>query len=276
VSDRESRGDAFTAVSVPDAYDRYMRPQLFEPWAIDLIKTAGVVANQRVIDVASGTGVVAHLAAQVVGPAGSVLATDISAPMLAVSAARERPPSSAPIEFVTCSATELDAADGSFDFAFCQQGLPFIPDRRAALTEMRRVLVAGGKAAVSVWDGDRPLGLFSPLVESIAEAGLPEPYPGAFDSTTYNMSADDLRSVIASAGFEDFNVDTRSLMVEWPDIETATAAIHGTPFGPMVASLDSDRRNAILESFANRLSKSRSENGAIRLETHAHVGIATR
>ena len=63
VSDRESRRDAFTAVSVPDAYDRYMRPQLFEPWAVDLIKTAGVVANRRVIDVASGTGVVAHLAA---------------------------------------------------------------------------------------------------------------------------------------------------------------------------------------------------------------------
>jgi hypothetical protein len=141
---------------------------------------------------------------------------------------------------------------------------------------MPRVLVVGGKAAVSVWDGDRPLGLFSPLVESIIEADLPEPYPGAFDSTTYNMSADDLRSVIASAGFEDFNVETRSLMVEWPDIESATAAIHGTPFGPMVASLDGDRRNAILESFANRLSKSRTESGAIRLETHAHVGIATR
>jgi hypothetical protein len=43
----------------------------------------------------------------------------------------------------------------------------------------------------------------------------------------------------------------------------------------MVAALDSDRRKAILESFANRLSKSRSE-GAIRLETHSHVGIATR
>jgi len=73
-----------------------MRPQLFEPWAVDLIKTAGVVANRRVIDVASGTGVVAHLAAQVVGPAGSVLATDISAPMLAVRSAHERSPSSAP------------------------------------------------------------------------------------------------------------------------------------------------------------------------------------
>jgi ubiquinone/menaquinone biosynthesis C-methylase UbiE len=107
-----------------------MRPQLFEPWAVDLIKAVGVVANPRVIDVASGTGVVAHLAAQAVGPAGSVVATDISASMLAVSAARERRPSSAPIKFVACSATPLDAADGSFDVAFCQQGLPFIPDRR--------------------------------------------------------------------------------------------------------------------------------------------------
>jgi ubiquinone/menaquinone biosynthesis C-methylase UbiE len=250
-----------------------MRPQLFEPWAVDLLRAAGVRSGQKVLDVASGTGVVAHLAAEVVGADGTVTATDISAPMLAVSAARERPPGTAPIQFIRCSATALDLADHSFDVALCQQGLPFIQDRAAALAEMRRALVTGGVAAVSVWDAGHPHGLFTLLFETLAEAELPEPYPGAYDGSTYNMSGKQVHDAFDSAGFEEIRVEMRTLTAEWPDLDSAIATVQGTPFGPSVAALPAADRDRILRSFAKRLSASSTATGRIRCETHAQVGL---
>ena len=63
-----SRSGSFTAVSVPDGYDRFMLGQLFEPWAADLIARAGLKPGRCVLDVASGLGPVARLAAQAAGP----------------------------------------------------------------------------------------------------------------------------------------------------------------------------------------------------------------
>jgi ubiquinone/menaquinone biosynthesis C-methylase UbiE len=45
----------------------------------------------------------------------------------------------------------MDLPDSSFDVVLCQQGLQFFPDRGAALREVRRVLVPGGRALLSVW-----------------------------------------------------------------------------------------------------------------------------
>jgi ubiquinone/menaquinone biosynthesis C-methylase UbiE len=78
-----SRSGSFTAVSVPDGYDRFMLGQLFEPWAADLIARAVLKPGCSVLDVASGLGPVARLAAQAAGPDGRVVASDISAAMLA-------------------------------------------------------------------------------------------------------------------------------------------------------------------------------------------------
>lgn len=274
MTDAESRSQAFVGLSVPAAYDRYMRPQLFEPWARDLLQAAGVKPGQRVLDVASGTGVVAHLAAALVGPTGSVTASDISAPMLAISAGRERSRDAAPLTFVVCSAMSLNFPDASFDVVLCQQGLPFIPDRRAALAEMKRVLVSGGVAAVSVWVDDRPHGLFTPLVQTFANSGLPEPFPGAYDAATYNMSSEQLREAFRSAGFNEVHVETRSIIALWPDLAAITDAVQGTPFGPMLAALPPEARQRIRRDFAGRLD-AHPDGSPIRCETHAHVGLGT-
>ena len=66
----EGRSAGFTAGSVPEAYDRFMAPQLFEPWARELMGRAKLRSGSSVLDVASGPGTVGRLAAAVVGPAG--------------------------------------------------------------------------------------------------------------------------------------------------------------------------------------------------------------
>ena len=80
-----SRSGSFTQVSVPDGYDRFMLGQLFEPWAAELIARASLKPGCSVLDVASGLGPVARLAAKAAGSGGRVVASDISAAMLAVA-----------------------------------------------------------------------------------------------------------------------------------------------------------------------------------------------
>src|SRR5580704_17044742 len=123
-----SRSGSFTQVSVPDGYARFMLGQLFEPWAADLIARAGLKPGCCVLDVASGLGPVARLAAEAAGPGGRVVASDISAAMLAAAAAAARPqgPGRAAMEYLECSASAIAADDDSFDVVLCQQGLQFL------------------------------------------------------------------------------------------------------------------------------------------------------
>ena len=69
MSDAElgDRSSAFTSESVPDAYERNLVPALFEPWAAVLLDTVGISGGARVLDIASGTGVVARAAARRAG-----------------------------------------------------------------------------------------------------------------------------------------------------------------------------------------------------------------
>jgi SAM-dependent methyltransferase len=177
--DEGARSLGFAQVSIPEGYDRFMLRQLFEPWAAELVARAEIGRGHRVLDVASGLGPVARLAAEAAGPGGCVAASDISAAMLALAAARPADPGWAPIEYLECPASAITARDDSFDAVLCQHGLQFFPDRAAAAREMRRVARPGGIVVLSTWAAEHPLGLFGPVNETLREAGLAEPFPRA-------------------------------------------------------------------------------------------------
>ena len=133
-----------------EIYERGLVPAIFAPWAAGLIKQAVLQPGDRILDVACGTGVVARLAARQVGSTGLIVGLDNNAGMLAV--ARSLPPiPGVSLEWEEGSALAMPFADASFDALLCQQGLQFFPDRSAALREMHRVLVPGGRLVLSVW-----------------------------------------------------------------------------------------------------------------------------
>jgi SAM-dependent methyltransferase len=72
----------FTNPSVPKAYDAFFVPRLFEPWAKLLLDEVDLRPGESVLDVATGPGTVARLAAMRLGARGRVVATDIAQPML--------------------------------------------------------------------------------------------------------------------------------------------------------------------------------------------------
>ena len=126
-------------------------PRLFEPWALLLLDECNLRPNAAVLDVATGPGTVARVAAKRIGPGGRVVATDISRPMLDVANSKPSLPDAAPITHIESPAAPLGVENAAFDFAVCQQGLQFFPDRLAALREMRRALKPRGQLAISAW-----------------------------------------------------------------------------------------------------------------------------
>ena len=74
----------------------------------------------------------------------------------------------APIEWVEGNAMSMPLPDAAFDAVVCQQGLQFIPDKLAALHEMRRVLAPGGRLVLSVWRSVAHAPGFRVLEEALA------------------------------------------------------------------------------------------------------------
>jgi SAM-dependent methyltransferase len=127
-------------------YQELLVPALMQEWAPRVAGAAGIRPGDRVLDVACGTGVLTREAAKRTAIAGSVTGLDLSADMLAVA---ER--LSPGVEWRQGSAQALPFPDRAFDAVVSQFGLMFFPDPVAALREMMRVLVPGGRLAVAVW-----------------------------------------------------------------------------------------------------------------------------
>ncbi len=255
-SEADHRSTAFTSSSVPEGYERHLAPVLFAPWAQVLIDAVGVQAGAEVLDVASGTGVVARRAATRAGISGRVVASDVSGAMLAFAASLPPPGGGAAIEYLEASVAELPFPDGSFDVVLCQQGMPFFTDRPRAAAEMLRVLRPEGTLGLSVWLAEHRLEPFDEYIDALVAAGVEPPFPGAFDSETFKMTADDVEAVLKASGGASLEVGTVQREVVWPDARSAALGILGTPFAPLLDQLTTDGRDAFEADLARRFAPS--------------------
>jgi ubiquinone/menaquinone biosynthesis C-methylase UbiE len=267
------RAASFTAESVPDEYERHLARSVFEPWAERLLDTVALPPGARVLDVASGTGVVARAAARRSGPTGSVLATDVSDAMLARSAASGRPPAAAPIEYRRASADALPFADASFDAVLCQQGLQFFASPGTAVGQMRRVLRSGGTVGIAVWAAGYPVEPFGVYGDELAAVGATPPFPGAFDSATFTMAPELVGELLESAGLAAVDVRVTELEVSWSGSDQVAAGVMGTPFGPLVAMLAPPLRERYMSRLRAVFTPER-DGGPVRRRTAAVIARA--
>jgi ubiquinone/menaquinone biosynthesis C-methylase UbiE len=247
--------------SGPELYEQVLVPVLFAPWADDLIRRAELEPGERVLDVATGTGIVARKAAVVVGPRGVVAGLDISEAMLE-TAARAPAPSLPEIEWTQGDALELPYADASFDVVFCQQALQFFPDRQRALAEMQRVLAPGGRVVVSVWRAPEhnPYALEFARAVAVrvgARAGGEARSPFAWDDPA------GLASGLAEAGFEDVAVDAVTLDMHEPDLRrfVLNDLLAYPSTGETLASWSDREKEALIGEIQAALSRYASADG---------------
>jgi len=128
------------------AYEALFVPALFAQWALKTVEASGLAGGQSVLDVACGTGIVAHAALLQVGSTGYIAGLDPNIGMLAV--AKELTPT---VDWRQGTAESIPFPDASFDVVACQFGLMFMDSERA-LREMLRVLKPQGRLVVAVWD----------------------------------------------------------------------------------------------------------------------------
>src|SRR5690349_14492971 len=130
-----------------DIFERLLVPAIFDRYARDLVERARPFGpSDRILDLGCGTGIVARVLRERLGGAARLTGVDVNPQMLAK--ARSIAPD---IKWVEASAVALPFADRSFEVVLAQQVLQFVPDRQAAVREIRRVLVPGGRVVASTW-----------------------------------------------------------------------------------------------------------------------------
>jgi ubiquinone/menaquinone biosynthesis C-methylase UbiE len=236
-----------------ELYERYVARYIFGPWTPLLVDAARLAAGERVLDVACGTGVVARIAAQRVGPAGYVIGLDLNPGMIAV--ARSLPtPAGAAIEWIERSALDLGLANSSVDAVLCQQGLQFFPDKTLALQEMRRVLVHGGRVALSVWNG---LGLYNTAVGEALARFLSNEAADRFNASRRQApTKQELQRLATEAGFSDVEVRVSRIDVHLPRLDKFTLDhLAATPVAPAIAAAEPEVRKNIGASVMKQLQR---------------------
>jgi demethylmenaquinone methyltransferase/2-methoxy-6-polyprenyl-1,4-benzoquinol methylase len=130
-----------------DLMNDLMSVGLHRLWKRFAVRATGVREGMRVLDLAGGTGDLARLFAERVGPGGEVILTDINGAMLGVG--RDRMLNEGRfVPAVQCDAEKLPFTSGHFDCVSIAFGLRNVTHKEVALAEMRRVLRPGGVAAV--------------------------------------------------------------------------------------------------------------------------------
>jgi ubiquinone/menaquinone biosynthesis C-methylase UbiE len=255
----DSRLLANASEEMGEQYERGFVPVLFGPWAAVLVERVPPHPGERVLDVACGTGVVTRLAAERVGPSGTVVGADVSPAMLA---AARRASEGMPIDWREADAGALPFADASFDLVFCQQGLQFFPDRPAALREMRRVLAPGGRLGLAVWRRQEENAGFQALGEVLARHIGPQ----AGELPPFALGdAELVRGLVAEAGFREIEVRRETLPARWPSAE-GMLKIVAAGAGPMIAALTAlsdEERCALVDDFAAAVAAYTTDEGLV-------------
>ncbi len=198
-----------------EKWDQVIMDQM-SPVSTAMIESLGLAANQRHLDIASGTGEPGLTIARLV-PEGRVVMTDLVAEMLDVASRRAGAIGVTNVETRVCSADDLPFDDASFDSVSVRFGYMFFPDAARVTTELVRVLKPGGRIAASVWVKPEGNPWTTILMQALAtEVLMPPPDPDGPNMFRFKTPGQ-LGAVYEAAGLRD--------VVEWDvDVELVTSS----------------------------------------------------
>jgi ubiquinone/menaquinone biosynthesis C-methylase UbiE len=234
------------AAGAAENYEEHFVPAIGTPFARRLLATAKLAPGERVLDVACGTGLVARLAAEAVGPQGTVAGLDPTPGMLEL--ARSITPDG--IAWHEAPAESMPLPDAAFDAVLCSMGLQFFGDKVQGLREMRRVLAPGGRAVVST------PGPIPPLLEAIASAlatHFGEAVAGFVHAVFSLHDPDEARELFTTAGFDEVDVETGTIPLRLaPPADFLWQYVQSTPLAAATAGMDEGARAALERDVVER------------------------
>ena len=232
-----------------------------------LVELAGVGPGSRVLDVAAGYGEPSLTAARRTGPEGEVVATDISAEMIAFGRERAAAAGLENIEFVESDAASLRFPEGSFDAALSRWGIIFEPDGEAAAARIRSFLKPGARMAISSWGPpDRVPMLAIPMGTAMQRLEVPPPPPGT-PGPLSRPTPEALGGLLEAAGFSDVEVEQAEVSFEWQSAEEFTAFMKeiAPPISAMIAPHPREVQDETWAAITEAIREKAGDDGAVRL-----------
>lgn len=236
-----------------------------------LVEKLGIHEGDRVLDVGSGTGLLAEHVAALVGPTGSVVAID---PLpLRIEIAKKRAASN--LLFRVGDAYELGAyGDATFDAVYLNAVLHWLPEKSGPLSQFYRVLAAGGRLGITTGSKEHP----APL-QTIRKAVLArEPYarfPESKSGVAARVSVGELRALLVQAGFKVRSIELDPNVAIHASADAAIDFSQASSFGNFLGHLPDDLRRAARDEIRKEVEALRTPEG-IRFESMRIFAIAVK
>jgi ubiquinone/menaquinone biosynthesis C-methylase UbiE len=263
-SDNAPSGQVSTTAA--EVYEEFFVPALFAQWAAPMLCAVDARLGERLIDIGTGTGVLARAALRRVGPTGSVIAVDPNEGMLAV-AARLAPE----LDVRRGVAERLPVADDETARTTCQFALMFFEDRARAVSEMARVTRAGGRVAVATWAAVEESPGYAAMIDLLGEV-LGGWAADALRAPFCIGSPDELEDLLR-ASLDDVVVQRRAGYARFASLEEW---LHTDIRGwTLSEDVDDEQFERLCRAARERLAKFVGADGAVSFAAPALIATAT-
>ena len=260
--------DKLFAGSIPETYDRFLVPLIFESYARDLAERLARIEPREVLETAAGTGVLTRAMASRLPAQARIVATDLNEPMLNHA---QKQSHDGRIAWRQADALALPFEDQRFDAVACQFGAMFFPDKVQGYREAHRVLKRGGHFFFNVWDTISE-NEFADVVTQALAMLFPHDPPRFMARIPHGYhDVETIRAGLTAAGFKAISiatVDGKSRASSPRD--PAIAYCEGTPLRNEIEARDASRLEAATQTAAEALER-RFGKGPIEGRIRAHV-----
>lgn len=236
--------------SIPENYDRYLVPLIFDGYAADIAERTARLNPASVLELAAGTGIVTQKLRELLPAESRIVATDLNEPMLDVARSRLRSMES--VEFAPADGVDLPLSEETFDAIVCQFGVMFFPDKVRSYAEALRVLRPGGAYLFNAWDSwsENP---FAEVVHKVVSALFPDNPPKFYKVPFHYHDPDEIRRELSEAGFGQISIEHVRLTSKIDSAEDfARGLVSGNPLNEEILG-QGGNPNAACSAIANAI-----------------------
>ncbi|GAC1417182.1 MAG: methyltransferase domain-containing protein [Flavisolibacter sp.] len=238
--------------TIPEYYEKYLGPILFEPYALELVQEIDF-APKDIIELACGTGQLTRQILRSKNLIQSICATDVNEEMLRI--AEKNIPS--PIIFwKIADVHQLPYEKNLFDLAICQFGIMFFSDKPRACTEVQRVLKPRGSFIFNTWDrmeanpGSR---IIHESMQKFFKGGAPD-FIAAIPFSYYETGP--IKNLLIHSGFTDITIRKIKKTAFIPQVDDlVNGFLKGTPLAVFLAGRKKTEREEIYQIIKTELVK---------------------
>lgn len=251
-------------------YQETLVPLMFAPCARRLVAEAALSKGASVLDVATGTGIVARTAAAAIDAIGHVLAIDMTEGML--DAARQQPAldGAALIEYRLTTAEDALLPEGAFDAAFCQQGLQFFDEPVHALEQIRKSLKLEGRLHLALWGPLEEHPFSAAMQHALVECRLDD-FTWLLEKPHRLADPTTVRGLLTQAGF---NLERERSVSLLPDgrwmPEDGPRLLAASPLSTRLVGLSEEQRSQLAEAVTRAL-KRYARDGELSIQFAANL-----